>query len=261
MLAPLRFRLPPLALLACALAAAPALASQVNLRWDACWGDGGAVNRSFACDTNLGSERLVVSFVPPQAVPAVTSVISRVRFTFPGATIPAWWQFKSAGTCRSTSLTAVGAPPAGAISCLDWAGGAGLDAFVTYAPPAVITGTTSADLTVLSPFLPAGAFDLAAGREYAACVVMINHQKTVGTGACSGCDLGACAGVLGVDLVRESPLPVERLLPNHVQDQVVTWQGGSGVAIPDLGGAGYIYCPGATKARPSVWGALKALYR
>ena len=36
-----------------------AQAGTLNLRWNDCFGDGGVVNRMFACDTNSGSETLV----------------------------------------------------------------------------------------------------------------------------------------------------------------------------------------------------------
>ena len=52
-------------LLALALFAAPAARAVegVNLRWDQCYGDAGAQNKSFACDTNTGTETLLGSFV------------------------------------------------------------------------------------------------------------------------------------------------------------------------------------------------------
>ena len=45
------------------LAASAALASGLNLAWDKCASDGGVSNRSAICDTNLGANTLVGSFV------------------------------------------------------------------------------------------------------------------------------------------------------------------------------------------------------
>ena len=74
---------------------------------------------------------------------------------------------------------------------------------------------------------------------------------------------GALPGALGavaLDLLRGAE-PTVRLTPSAPGDQIVTWQGGSGVAIPNHLGAGFTCCPGATRTRASVWGALKSLYR
>ena len=39
------------------------------------------------------------------------------------AALPAWWQFKNVGTCRSTALTANFAENPQDVVCVDWAGG------------------------------------------------------------------------------------------------------------------------------------------
>jgi len=36
--------------------------SGVNLRWSACFGDGGTQNKPFACNVNTGVQTLVASF-------------------------------------------------------------------------------------------------------------------------------------------------------------------------------------------------------
>src|SRR5262249_19873423 len=54
---------------------APAGAAEgVNLRWDQCFGDGGAQFRDFACDTNAGSERIVGSFALATDMPNVSGL-------------------------------------------------------------------------------------------------------------------------------------------------------------------------------------------
>src|SRR5262245_11737683 len=35
----------------------------VNVRWDQCYIDGGPANKTFACNTNAGTDRLMLSFV------------------------------------------------------------------------------------------------------------------------------------------------------------------------------------------------------
>ncbi len=251
-------------LLRCALAilallpALPAHAGAVNLRWSACWGDGGTVNRQFACDTNSGSDLLVASFSVPAPVSGVLTMVGRVNLAFAGTSVPEWWQLRGTGACRSSGLGLSTAPPAGATSCADWADG-NRDALLVYRPGFFSANT--AQLEVTSPATPGAAFDLVPGQEYFAFTAIINHQKTVGTGSCAGCLLGACMGFMGVNLTRVAPDPDYLLSPSSSLDQVVTWQGGAGIAIPDFLGAGFIYCPGATPTRSSTWGAVKSLYR
>src|SRR5512144_434139 len=86
------------------LAAANASASGTHIRWDQCYGDGGVENRNFACDTNAGSEQLVCSFTLTDPIPGVWQIDGFVNLAFAGSTIPAWWQFKSTGSCRISSL-------------------------------------------------------------------------------------------------------------------------------------------------------------
>ena len=81
-----------------ALAANPASAGQINARWNACWGDGGIQNRVFACDTNTGSEQLVVSFISTGPVTAVANLQTVLGLAFAGTTTPPRWQFRATGT-------------------------------------------------------------------------------------------------------------------------------------------------------------------
>jgi len=91
------------ALLVPALAApvrAAATPPGVNIRWDNCYDDGGSLNKMFACDTNDGSERLVLSFVLDAAKSDVAGQEIVVDITTTGPALPSWWQFKNPGTCR-----------------------------------------------------------------------------------------------------------------------------------------------------------------
>ena len=49
-----RIRCAACALLALGLAPAAPAGDELYLRWDNCLGDGGAYNKTFACDTNSG---------------------------------------------------------------------------------------------------------------------------------------------------------------------------------------------------------------
>ena len=110
--------------LALTLLALPVHASQLNLRWNACFGDGGIRNRDFACNSNSGAEPLVVSFAPPFAMTEITTVEVEVRMVCAGTSIPAWWQLSPiTGNCRPTSLATQFTPPLGSIACQDGAHG------------------------------------------------------------------------------------------------------------------------------------------
>src|SRR5437867_1889677 len=81
-----------------------------NLRWDHCYGDAGVQNKAFTCDTNSGSETLVVSFVPAWDIADVSGLEIVMDMVSAAPTWPVWWQFKNAGTCRQTSLVANSVP-------------------------------------------------------------------------------------------------------------------------------------------------------
>jgi len=238
-------------------AAASAHAGILNLRWNACLGDGGVANRNFACDTNSGSDVLVASFIPTTPVLGVDQMNATVNISFPGP-VPAWWQFRTSGSCRIGSLAVSTVPPATASACIDWADG-GRDGLSTYTIGGPL-GAASSQISVQSPLVASTPFDLVAGQEYFAFSATINHQKTVGAGACAGCVAGACMALVRVELHRAAPQFPTDLFPSPYE-QVTSWQGGAGIAVPNYGGTGFTICPGATPTRARTWGEVKSLYR
>ena len=68
-------------------------AAGVDLAWDACLGDPGALSlKTFACANNAGEDALLVSFVPAVSMPAVTTIEIALDFrTRSGDAMPAWW--------------------------------------------------------------------------------------------------------------------------------------------------------------------------
>ena len=109
--------------------AAPAFAGPpgVNLRWDQCFSDGGVQNRTFACDTNAGSERLVMSFRLDTDMQQVSGQEIRLILVSATPAVPAWWDLKNLGSCRRLSLGLSVSPPAGSANCEDWASGSPAD--------------------------------------------------------------------------------------------------------------------------------------
>jgi hypothetical protein len=232
------------------LLGAPGLASasQIKLRWDSCWGDDGAVNRDFACNVNTGTDRLIASFVPTRSHTGITLIESRVDITVAGGSVPDWWRFKNAGSCRISSLAASAALPASASACVDWAGGSALDVIASY----VIFNSpvVRASVTVTSQLPDALATDMPANQEYFAFALNLNHQKSVGTGACAGCTLPACLGLQYVEVSTPTELADSYFAFSLDSDWLANWQGG-----------GVLGCQFTSPVRTSTWSSVKALYR
>ena len=107
-------------LLVGALSVPCAHAAGVNLRWDACFGDGGVPNKNFACNTNTGTNSLAASFVLAAAVQQAVGIQAGVDVASAASPLPSWWQFRNAGSCRLNSLASNTALSIAAVSCIDW---------------------------------------------------------------------------------------------------------------------------------------------
>lgn len=237
-------------LLAIALAGG-ARAGGLALRWDHCLGEGnGVFVRSFACDTNLGADRVVGSFVTdldvrPVVGLEITVYVSTCPFVVGDpcpAAIPPWWTFFATGTCRQSSLTAdFYNDPANAV-CEPWTPGVlagGIDYTVGFFTASM------ARLRAVSAVALSDTAEVLAGHEYTAFTLTIDHRRTVGTGACGGCTqaLG-----LYINTIRVVTL-------NDVNDYVVATPLGS--QAQDL-----VYWQSAPiPTRASTWAGVKALYR
>jgi len=181
---------------------APAHAAPgVNLTWSRCYGEGvGTQNRAFACDTNDGSEALVVSFVLPADVAQATGNEVIIDLISQDDPIPLWWDLKNVGSCRMTSLAMNTTADANNVVCVDWAQGASVGGIGSYdqagvspvgtIDPGLVNRHRQLRIAVAVPL--AGVQDLTANTEYFACNVVIDHQKTIGAGACGGCAGSVC---------------------------------------------------------------------
>jgi len=240
----------------------------MNVRWDNCYSDGGVISKTFACDTNAGSERLVMSFVLDADMPQVSGQEIRVIIHSVSPTLPSWWAMKNAGTCRQSSLAVSTTPPPGATNCLDWSGGAAIGGIGNY-----LIGDLGANSVVSSVAFavpPNALATLLAGQEYFVGSLTINHAKTVGSGACSGCEQPVCI-VLDRMRITTPDLATNRELnggANGPDSQFARWQNGeeTNVALvysgPNFGFYHSYTCElSATPTRGSTWGAVKSLYR
>jgi hypothetical protein len=129
----------------------------------------------------------------------------------------------------------------------------------------------SAQVLIAAAVPPGDTFAVGPGTETFGVRVVVNHAKTVGTGACAGCTQPICIGVGSVKLVCGNSIDDFSMVaggPNAGGDPVaVTWQGAYVTRFTYAGGPvlGFIdlACAASTPvpARAQTWGRLKSLYR
>ena len=266
------------ALMASSANAAAVSPPGVNLRWDNCYGDGGAWNKNFACDTNSGSEALVCSFELDQSFSEASGAEIYLDLSSQSVSLPPWWTYKNAGACRQASLGAafLTAPP-GSRNCIDWAQGQGMGGIAAYAVG--YHGPSTARIIAGIAVPPSGLVTLVPGQEYFALSVTINHAKTVGTGSCAGCTVPVCIFLQRIVIVTPpvAGQPSRDLLlergANDSGSQYATWQNGYPINIQrECDPPPYETCfkhynsfdcvlATPTSSRGSTWGRVKSLYR
>ena len=261
--------------LAAALITSTALAAPtlpgINVRWDACLADGGLMNKPFACDTNTGTELAVMSVQLDGSLPDVSGMEIRVSLKSSASALPAWWDFFNTGSCRQASLSFISHPSTvlPAVNCADWnEGNGGGGAVAAYRVDEIGPGSR---VILIASAVPSTSLELLdPGTEYRVGMLSINHAKTVGTGACGGCDTPVC--ILFTSLKITRPAGVGDLLltqgANDVSSQIINWQNGQLQNLVN-------HCTGtfdcntqfdcvyaaATASRRSTWSEVKALYR
>ena len=227
-----------IALLALLLvAAAPATAEGIHLRWTRCAADSGTRNKTFACNTNTQFHVLVTSFelASPRTVRSISGIIDIVAADL---ALPAWWEFRG---CRGGSLIFSGASvPVDVCDLVICSGG--INSYVVGG-----AGANTARIVFTGGSCSAAL--LAAETEYMGPVLAINSTRTVGSPSCAGCETGVCLTLSRLQL-DSTVLSTPAILPDG---NVVTWQGGG----PGPGGI----CQAVTPTRRSAWGAVKSLYR
>jgi hypothetical protein len=227
--------------------ATAASAAGISLRWNACLGDAGVQNLGFACDTNTGSRALVGSFQLASDLAGVHSNELVVDLAAASATLPDWWRFLSAGSCRQLSLSISAYE---GTNCPDLFVGKASMNIAAYLVPSGV-GPNYARLLSVNAVQQASAVDLPAGQEYGIARWTINNQKTIGTGSCAGCATPVCIVFSSANIISlDHPTGIKLTEPAAPGSNYVTWQGGGGN-----------FCPAATPARNSTWGAVKSLYR
>ena len=209
----------------------PALASGVDIAWDNCLGEPGAVSlKSFACGTNAGQETMWVSFESSQPATTMGTLEVAIRFqTRSGVALPVWWDFEDFASCRRGALSVDPEPPFETPICTRPTGGSTMPPFVVdrldYQFPSVDVGTMVVITHVGAPLI--------ANQRYLACRFLLTHVKT---SQCAGCSELASVTVAGVRVANMT-------ITNAITQNVALWQAG------------------ATGTRNTSWSALKRLYR
>lgn len=218
----------------------------LNLHWDGC-ADGGGVAKTFACNANTGTAfAMYASIVLPANMPSFAATSAIIDVSFSGGSIPAWWQTLT-GQCSQNRIGMSFDPTGNASACLDiWQGNPNLAVFQ------VQPGVNGPDRLRLNggAAVPAGSelAQVADGADLVVCKVTIGRAKSVGTGSCAGCSIGACF-VLNECKLQQPAGVGDYTVTNPAANNFVTWQAGGPA------------CPQATPSQNRTWGAVKNLYR
>lgn len=235
------------------LAAMTASAAGISLAWNNCSGEGtGAQNKTFACTSNLSSSVLVTSFMLAADTPQVSGNELVIDVLTTSNPIPLWWQFRDAGTCRTTSLATNTTQNINDIVCVDWASGQSAGGLGAYSSElgsidAGLLGQHRRIKIAIAVALPLP--DLVGNQEYFSTNLTINNQKTVGTPSCAGCSEPVCLVFNSLLVTRPVGVGDIKLTDGiSAGSNICTWQGNG----PD--------CQ-LVPTRNVTWGSVKALYR
>jgi hypothetical protein len=223
----------------------------------------------FACDTNAGIDRLLMSFELAESRSGVTGVDFVMTVTSSSPLFPAWWAFRNPGTCRQLSASLLTVKPVSSTHCMGWDDGQVSVASTTYTinASAPAQGRFAGTLILSAT----GIADFDGGAEYFLAMFDFNHQRTVGTGACGGCSIPVCI-TFDYATLRAGQASDWVLLnqgANGSASRIVGWQSGFVSSYQPAGSVdGVFYGPSVscipgpiTRAAPSTWSGVKALYR
>ena len=234
-----------------ALTATVASAGGINLYWNDCGplgGGTGVTDKTFACASNSGNNDLYITFEPNANIPDVNGSNPIVDLQSASDPMPAWWQFKNAGTCRLTALSGISAITG---TCTDTWAGQGTAAIAAYYTTGVLPSMPTNRTRILGLISVPGvaAANVDPGTEYFDLLVRVTNAKTVNAG-CGGCNVPVCL-VLNEVLLTTNNSGDFRLF-NPINSNFATWQGGV-IAAPG--------CPAATPTQNKTWGQVKSIYR
>jgi len=237
-----------LAFLLLAVLSGPATAAGVNLSWDACTADGGVQNKTFACNTNSGSNSLFASFALASDMANVIGIEAKVDITAQADSLPAWWRFQGPNACRGGLSAAFGFDSENS-NCTDTfqslATGAVAAVHTYWTTPQVPGGNpATAQALLVAAVPPSLAQDLTAGTEYFGFRLILYSTKTVGSGACAGCSTPVCITLSQIKVVASDNSA--QVLTDALVASTATWQSAD-------------ECSGALAEHNVTWGQIRSL--
>ena len=224
-----------------------ASAEGLNLSWDDC-GAAGTSFKQFACNTNEGQDRLVMSVEAPAGIDTICGVIAALHINANmGGIPPDWWRaetpFGQLGNCRDSTairpeLASTSCPRVLVPDLVTWA--------YQIVPPLIPPHLLMFHLTIGSP---TSRGTVEPGIEYDIATWVINHSRTIGPDACAGCESEGCIVLNSVSFVPACGVSVVTVT-NPLERNFVTWQSDA-----------ILGCPMSTPTRRATWGQVRSLYR
>lgn len=225
-----------------AMLASAAFAGGINVAWTECLGGGGTMARSFACNTNAGSNTIVASFIPDTNLDDVTGMVGIIDLCTGGFALPPWWTFLNPGSCRPHALITGFDPMAG--GCADaWQGQ--MTGLTTYMAgfPDWNSARILVDATLTGPV------PVSNDTEYYGFTIRILNTDSAGSPSCAGCTMAACIVLNEIELRRADGSSQRLQYPVGGFGNMLNWQG----FIPN--------CPFVVPVANPTWGRIKSQYR
>jgi len=213
-----------------------------NLGWDNCQTVASTANKNFACNDNGSSFTLVGSFRNGADVADFVAVSAAVDVTTGSPAVPAWFSV-GLGGCREgeLSLNNVGTLTA----CTNpYTGASQGGGYVVESGSAPNRFRVRLDWARDVP----GPLSGAALNSAFAIGLSSAASFDEGFGLCAGCNVPACFVLSALEVFSQAEGRV-RIIETADVRNFATWQSGTGD------------CPGATPAKSTTWGAVKAIYR
>jgi hypothetical protein len=222
------------------LAAPDAQGGGISAFWTNC-GAAGSSMRTFACNTNAGTNDIVCSFAVDEDLPDVTGAVGVIDLCLGGVNLTPWWQFGGAG-CRAGALSALTTDVGGPSDCADlWQS----QAMASYQYLVGFSGWDSARILVWATLPASMSIPATAGTEYHAFTVRIRNNETVG--GCAGCNYPACIVLNEIRL--STAKSGDRALYTPLVYNYLQWQ------------AYVTNCPFVVPVQNRTWGQIKTMYR